>query len=106
VRATAATKILTKQAQAYIRSTHPRSGAASPEQKLAAAVFFQAINDLQNFRHQRRETGRSLGVDAHNWIASNNRSWPYSFLNICNELHLAADVVRAELLGDKTPTLN
>jgi hypothetical protein len=71
-----------------------------PEQKLAVAVVRQAKNDMKRFRSQRRETGRSLYVDARNWIASNDRSWPYSFLNLCDALHLQADLIRAELLGD------
>jgi hypothetical protein len=73
-----------------------------PERKLAAAVFCQATNDLQKFRYERRETGCSLYADARNWIASNDRSWPYSFLNLCDALHLEADFVRAELLGERS----
>jgi hypothetical protein len=73
-----------------------------PERKLAAAVVRQAKNDLKRFRSQRRETGRSLYVDARTWIASNDRSWPYSFLNLCDALHLQADLIRAELLGETT----
>ena len=71
-----------------------------PERKLAAAVFSQAANDLQKFRHARREAGYFLYTDARNWIASNDRLWPYSFLNLCDVLHLTADVIRAELLGN------
>jgi hypothetical protein len=73
-----------------------------PERKLAAAVVRQAKNDMKRFRSQRRETGRSLYVDARTWIASNDRSWPYSFLNLCDALHLQADLIRAELLGDES----
>ena len=41
----------------------------------------------------------SLYADARNWIKSNDRKWPYSFLNLCDVLNLAADAIRAELLG-------
>ena len=71
-----------------------------PERELAAAVVRRAKNDMRRFRSQRREKGKSLYVDARNWIASNDRSWPYSFLNLCDALHLQADLIRAELLGD------
>jgi hypothetical protein len=74
-----------------------QSGEVCPERKLAVAVFSQAANDLQKFRYARRGAGYSLYADARNWIASNDRLWPYSFLNLCDALHLAADVVRAEL---------
>ena len=77
-----------------------QSGKVCPERKLAVAVFSQAANDLWKFRHARRGAGYSLYADARNWIASNDRLWPYSFLNLCDVLHLTADVIRAELLGN------
>jgi hypothetical protein len=84
------------------------SSKVCPERKLAVAVFSQAANDLQKFRYARRGAGYSLYADARKWIASNDRSWPYSFLNLCDVLHLAADVIRAELLGNPSghPSLN
>jgi len=80
----------------------PGSSKVCPERKLAVAVFSQAANDLQKFRYARRGAGYSLYADARNWIASNDRLWPYSFLNLCDALHLAADVMRAELLGNRS----
>jgi len=71
-----------------------------PERKLAVAVFSQAANDLQKFRHARRGARYSLYADARNWITSNDRKWPYSFLNLCDVLHLTAEAIRVELLGD------
>jgi hypothetical protein len=77
-----------------------QSGKVCPERKLAVAVFSQAASDLRKFRHARRGAGYSLYADARNWIASNDRKWPYSFLNLCDALHLAADAIRTELLGN------
>jgi hypothetical protein len=86
----------------------PGSNKVCPERKLAVAVVSQAASDLQKFRYARRGAGYSLYADARRWIASNDRLWPYSFLNICDALHLAADVIRAELLGNtsRNPSLN
>ena len=78
----------------------PGSSKVCPERKLAVAVISQAANDLQKFRYARRGASYSLYADARNWIASNDRLWPYSFLNLCDALHLAADVIRAQLLGN------
>ena len=85
-----------------------QSGKICPERKLALAVFSQAANDLWKFRHARRGAGYSLYADARNWITSNDRKWPYSFLNLCDVLNLAADAIRAELLGSTSghPSLN
>jgi hypothetical protein len=86
----------------------PRSSKVCPERKLAVAVFSQAANDLQKFRYARHGSGYSPYADARKWIASNDRLWPYSFLNLCDALHLPADVIRAELLGNTSrhPSLN
>jgi hypothetical protein len=77
-----------------------QSGKVCPEQKLAVAIFSQAADDLRKFRYARRGAGYSLYADARNWITSDDRKWPYSFLNLCDVLHLTADAIRAELLGD------
>ena len=76
------------------------SSKVCPERKLAVAVLSQAANDLQKFRNARHEASSSLYADARKWITSNDRLWPFSFLNLCDALHLAADVIRAELLGN------
>jgi hypothetical protein len=78
------------------------SSKVCPEQKLAVAVFSQAANDLLEFRYARRGASHSLYADARKWIASNDRLWPYSFLNLCDALHLGADVIRAELIGNRS----
>jgi hypothetical protein len=85
-----------------------RSSEVCPERRLAAAVFSQAADDLQKFRNARCAAGNSLYADARKWITSNDRLWPFSFLNLCEALHLAADVIRAELLGERSrrPFLN
>jgi hypothetical protein len=83
------------------------SGEVYPERRLAAAVFSQAADDLQKFRNARCAAGNSLYADARKWITSNDRLWPFSFLNLCDALHLAADLIRAELLGERFhPSLN
>ncbi len=86
----------------------PGSSKVCPERKLAVAVFSQAANDLQKFRYARHGAGYSLYADARKWIVSNDRVWPYSFLNLCDAFYLPADVIRAQLLGNTSrhPSLN
>jgi hypothetical protein len=76
------------------------SRAASPETILAVSVLGQAANDLQSFRFAPRRHQQRLYLEAYNWVASSDRSWPYAFLNLCDALRLAAESVRAQLLGD------
>jgi hypothetical protein len=85
---------------------HSGSSRVCPERKLAAAVFSRAANDLRKFRYARRGAGYWLYADAREWITSNDRLRPCSFLNLCDVLHLAADAIRAELLGNTTGHLS
>ena len=76
------------------------SGATAPERMLAIAVLCQAAEDVRSFRYAHRRRQQRLYMDAYNWVASPDRTWPYSFLNLCDHLRLCPDSVRLELLGD------
>ena len=76
------------------------STTTTPERTLAMSVLCQAANDLQQFRSARRPSRQRLYVEAYTWVASNDRCWPYSFLNLCDALRLSPECVRAELLSN------
>ena len=73
---------------------------ASPETILAVNVLGQAANDLQSYRFARRRRNQRLYSEAYNWVESDDRSWAYSFVNLCEALRLSTESVRARLLGD------
>lgn len=81
---------------------HGTAHASTPERALATSVLWQALNDLQKFRYARWRRRQRLYMEAYRWVASNDRSWPYSFLNICDALGLSADALRAAAL-DRVP---
>ncbi len=73
------------------------SGAMAPERALALAVLQQAVADVARYaasglRHHRRLSERALG-----WMALEDRTWPYSFVNLCAVFGLEPDTVRAAL---------
>jgi len=74
--------------------------APTPEKGLAVGVLKQAAHDLRRFRAATRGLRRELYLDAHSWITANDFSWPYSFVNVCELLHVSPDVIRAEILAD------
>jgi hypothetical protein len=76
------------------------SGSIESVRALAKGVLDQAAKDLRKFRAARTPLGRELYRDAYRWIMSNDLSWPYSFVNICEAMGLSAEVVRSELLAD------
>src|SRR5437867_7606052 len=67
---------------------------------LAAGVLKQAAQDLRRFHGGTSEIERELYLDAYRWVISDDCSWPFSFLNVCQALNLAPETVREEVLGD------
>jgi hypothetical protein len=67
---------------------------------LAAGILKQAALDLRRFHDATSEIEREFYLDAYRWGMSDDCSWPFSFLNICQSLNLPPETVREEMLGD------
>ena len=67
---------------------------------LAAGILKQAAVDLRRFHGATSAVEREFYLDAYRWVMSNDCSWPFSFLNVCQVLNLAAETVREEVLSD------
>ena len=67
---------------------------------LAAGILKQAGLDLRRFHDATSEIEREFYLDAYRWVISDDWSWPFSFLNVCQVLNLAPETVREEVLGD------
>jgi hypothetical protein len=67
---------------------------------LAAGILEQATLDLRRFHGATSALEREFYLDAHRWVISDDCSWPFSFLNVCQVLNLAPETVREEVLGD------
>ena len=70
------------------------------QKELAAGILKQAALDLRRFRGGTSAVEREFYLDAHRWVTSDDSSWPFSFLNVCQVLNLAPETVREEVLGD------
>src|SRR6267143_5774356 len=81
-----------KTAEDYISETSQR--------ELASGILKQAAQDLRRFHGATTAVERELYLDAYSWITSDDCAWPFSFVNICQLLNLAPDVVRLELSAD------
>jgi hypothetical protein len=69
---------------------------------LAAGILKQAGLDLRRFHDATSQIERELYLDAYRWVMSDDCSWPFSFLNVCQVLNLAPETVREEVLGDRS----
>jgi hypothetical protein len=61
------------------------------------AVLSDAVDIVMRSRCPRSARQRMLLEESACWIASNDRQWPYSFLNICDGLGLEPDRLRSGL---------
>ena len=75
----------------------------SPERALVLAMVWQALVDLQKYRFAKRRRQQRLYMEAHCWVASDDRQWPYAFCNVADILNVAPERLRAQLLGDGLP---
>ena len=67
---------------------------------LADGILKQAALDLRRFHGATSAVEREFYLDAYRWVISDDCSWPFSFLNVCQVLNLAPEAVRGEVLGD------
>jgi len=70
----------------------------SPERALLVNMLALAADDLTKYKYARHRRHKRIYREAFRWVASDDRSWPLSFVNICEGLNLSAQCLRAELL--------
>ncbi|MBI3769474.1 MAG: hypothetical protein HY271_13425 [Deltaproteobacteria bacterium] len=73
-----------------------RSEPVQPERRLMLAVLSDAIVLFQT-RGPQLTQRRDL-EDAKRWILSDDRTWPFSFVNVCDTLGIAFEPLRRALL--------
>jgi len=76
------------------------------EFKLALAVLEQALEDLDKHRAAAGNERRRLFRQAHSWVRSNDRCWPYSFVNVCDMLNVPSDRLRTRILAEATSNID
>ena len=83
-----------KTGEDYISETSQR--------ELASGILKQAAQDLRRFHGATSAIERELYFDADHWFRSNDYTWPFSFLNVCQLLDLDPEAVREELPGERS----
>lgn len=76
-----------------------RKGAHEPERRLVVAVLEDAVECFQKHIHARDPKARQLFADAEEWICSQDRSWPFSFENVCDLLQINPEYLRRGLIA-------
>lgn len=73
----------------------------SGEEALSLAILEDAIRALLGDVRERGRPSRELARDAQEWIASADRSWPFSFVNTCEALGIEPTCLRQALLSKR-----
>jgi hypothetical protein len=74
---------------------------AGPERRLMAAVLWRAVDDCLT-ENPGAEAPRKT-MKARSYVASRDRTWPFSFENLCESLGVSAHRVRRELARGREP---
>ena len=75
-----------------------RKGAHEPERRLVIAVLQDAVDCFQKHLIARDRKAQQLFHDAEEWIDSTDRSWPFSFENVCDLLQINSEYLRRGLM--------
>jgi hypothetical protein len=76
----------------------------SPEQEMMLACLWDAVSLIQ--QEPTNDDARQLKREAERWVLSNDASWPFSFVNLCQALNLDAQCLRRALAKiPKSPSL-
>ena len=84
-------------------SSRPDAHLAEPHKRLMAAVLHAVVDDCRGGSVYRRSAGKGV-VGAGSvrkavaYVASTDRTWPFSFENLCDALELDAAALREELI--------
>lgn len=76
-----------------------RSPRLAPGPRLALAVLQLAVVDFLKYRGSSGEEEARMYRKARCWITSSDRSWPLSFVNVCDALQISPDSLRERMLG-------
>lgn len=77
---------------------HPNS-TTTPERMLILAILQGAYEDFHIFKSSQSPRAKEKLQETLNWIFSENETWPFSFINICNFLNLDPGMMREKFLN-------
>ncbi len=85
--------LLPSQYAARVRGRGPQEA----EFNLVRAILDDAIHCFKKYRFASEDASRAMYEEARDWIESTDRSWPFSYENICMLLGIEPDYLRLGL---------
>jgi hypothetical protein len=74
-----------------------RDDGAGNERHLMLAILRDAVECHLKYARTRNHQGQEIFEEAHEWIFSRDREWPFSFENICDTLGVNSEYIRSGL---------
>lgn len=74
------------------------------EKRLMLAVLMDAVGCIERYYEGRRAQSWPAFHAARRWVLEQNRTWPFSFENICLALDLDSDRIRSFLFAPRFPS--
>lgn len=78
-----------------------RKAIQEPERRLVIAVLEDAVDCYRKYLGARDRKGRQLFIDAEEWFFSEEKTWPYAFVNVCDYLGINPEYLRRGLCAWK-----
>jgi hypothetical protein len=75
----------------------PNRSLLMPERRLMLAVLHAATDAFERYASAIDRSGRREFRDAESWFGADDWEWPFSFRNICDELGIDGERLRATL---------
>lgn len=72
-----------------------------PDRRLLCAILVDAIVRFRRLLPAPHAAARREAVEIERWMRSSDRTWPCSFLNVCETLDLAHEPLRRAVLGQR-----
>jgi hypothetical protein len=82
-----------------------RKAQADGERRLMLAILEDAVDCFQKYAMVKDGRGRQLFAEAEQWFLSDDRRWPFSFVNVCEALEIQPQFLRRGLLSWKSRQL-
>ena len=67
------------------------------EKKIRITMLKDAVREFRRYANAISETGMAKYAEVQGWIITNDHAWPYSFVNICQALHIDPEAARGAL---------
>jgi len=67
------------------------------EKRIRITMLRDAVREFRRYANAISEAGMAKYAEVQGWIIMNDHDWPYSFVNICQALHIDPEAARGAL---------